>query len=301
MQSMPAELVWKLFPKEQASMLLQTSSHMRGHLVAFKPLLAIKARSGQTTRDLDHGLNLKMMHYEIQSITLDKVDLNSDGSNILLETIQRCEKLSTLHIVECGITFENAAHSRLLSVLTHCKSLVHLSLFQNDISEDGVGMLAGVLADCPCLTHLDLCANEIGHKAMQVLAPALPRCKSLRYLDLAENRLGYRGAWRLAEVLPQCQTLAHLDLGHNKIQDAGMVEGLVGVLAQCTALTHLNLCHNWLGLYAEDRGITTLGAILPRCPRLVHLDVRDNEIGNEGVRRLRAAALECPSLTIVRK
>jgi Ran GTPase-activating protein (RanGAP) involved in mRNA processing and transport len=299
-------------------MLLQTSSNMREHLADFKPLLAIKARSGQSARELNRDLNLKMIHYEIQSITLDNVDLNSDESDLLLETIQRCEKLSTLNIGECGITFKNAANSRVLSVLAHCKSLVHLNLFGNEICEDGVGMLAAVLPDCPCLTHLDLCGNLFFHaEAIKVLARALPRCKLLRYLDLSENSLGYEGAWRLAGVLPECPALAHLNLSHTRIQDAGMVgidecdrhryqdagmvQGLIAALPQCTSLTHLNLCHAWLGLtYSEDRGVTGLAAILPQCLELVHLDLRDNEIGPTGVRSLRAAELECPSLTIVR-
>ena len=53
------------------------------------------------------------------------------------------------------------AAGRLAGVLTHCASLAHLNLSNNDIGAAGAESFAGVLGQCPVLVHLYLGGNGI--------------------------------------------------------------------------------------------------------------------------------------------
>ena len=65
-----------------------------------------------------------------------------------------------------------------------------------------------------------------------------------------------------------------------------------GVLAQCRALVHLNLRENDIG----PDGAESLAGVLGQCTALAHLDLRYNQIGDSGAESLAGVLAQCTAL-----
>ena len=82
-----------------------------------------------------------------------------------------------------------------------------------------------------------------------------------------------------------------LELSRQGIRAEGVAR-LAAVLGQSPSLAHLDLGNNNIG--DEEAGWPA--AVLGQCPSLAHLDLSYNNIGAEGAGRLATALGECPSL-----
>ena len=105
------------------------------------------------------------------------------------------------------------------------------------------------------------------------------RCRRLRTLNLYGCRIGARGVARLAATLPSCR-IQQLGLCGNGIGSAGL-EHLAGVLPHCADLRMLDLRWNEIG----DDGARALAAALPLVKRAVKLHVQFNSLSEraEGI------------------
>jgi hypothetical protein len=153
----------------------------------------------------------------------------------------------------------NPAHWRTLGTLARCGSLPELKdldIFDSDIGDEGVGLLAAGLrrGGLPSLEILGLYAAHIGPQGATALAPALNK----RALPLLES----------------------LSLGCNEIGDAGMT-ALAPALRQLPKLKRLGLCGTRIG----SRGLAAL--LAPPTERVLRslemLDLRSNQIADDGL------------------
>jgi Ran GTPase-activating protein (RanGAP) involved in mRNA processing and transport len=127
------------------------------------------------------------------------------------------------------------------------KQCTMLWLKDNQISSQGISMLASALANNTTLEGLSLCNNNITDNTVLHLTKQLSDNKSkLTRLALTSNEITDEGAQHLAEMLKTNQTLTQLWLGFNQITDCGL-KFLMNVLASQNKTLHvLSLAWNEL-------------------------------------------------------
>jgi Ran GTPase-activating protein (RanGAP) involved in mRNA processing and transport len=127
------------------------------------------------------------------------------------------------------------------------KQCTMLWLFDNQITSQGVSMLASILYNNTTLEGLSLCNNGITDDDVLYLTRPLSDNKSkLNRLALTSNNITDEGAKYLVEMLKTNQTLTQLWLGFNKITDHG-VQLFMNVLANHNKTLHvLSLAWNQL-------------------------------------------------------
>jgi len=115
------------------------------------------------------------------------------------------------------------------------KQCTRLDLTNNEITFEGVILLANALDNNSTLTELNLYNNRINDKGVRALAFELSINNStLKKLNLGFNEITDDGAQHLAQMLKTNRTLTHLWLQKNHITNRGL-ELLAGMLAR----------HNW--------------------------------------------------------
>uniref|UniRef100_A0A8C3W6J4 NLR family pyrin domain containing 13 n=1 Tax=Catagonus wagneri TaxID=51154 RepID=A0A8C3W6J4_9CETA len=132
------------------------------------------------------------------------------------------------------------------------------------------------------LTHLDLSSNNLGITVSTIIFRTLrhPAC-SLKYL-LEKCNLPVASCQDLALLLISTHRMTHLCLGFNQIQDAG-------VKLLCASLTHAKCLLERLVLWFCQLGAASCGYLsnaLLQNKRLTHLNLRKNNLGDEGVKLL---------------
>ena len=176
----------------------------------------------------------------------------------------------------------------LIRVLVSTK-LLHLELYDNQITDDGVASLSEALKQSTCqLTTLDLRSNQITDVGVASLSEALKQSTcQLTTLNLESNQITDVGVASLSEALKQstCQ-LTTLNLGGNQITDVG-VASLSEALKQSTCqLTKLDLGGNQI----KDVGVTSLSEALKQSTcQLTILVLGYNQITDDGVASLSEA------------
>jgi Ran GTPase-activating protein (RanGAP) involved in mRNA processing and transport len=208
------------------------------------------------------------------------------------------------------------------NALSTNKTLMNLSLDDNELGDEGAREIANALQVNTILVQLDLNNNKIGIVGVQLIANALCTNKtlrrlSLRYnnidensvvplinilklntplinLDLNLNNICNRGAMMLAEALVDNHVLLSLDIGRNNIRREGAI-AMAKTLLVNTTLTTLNFADNNIG----DEGGQALAKSLLHNTALTALNLRYNQIGVEGIRTLVEALRHNTTLTTV--
>ena len=132
------------------------------------------------------------------------------------------------------------------------KVLTSLTIRECRLDDDGWRLLALALGRCKnkSLTHVSLSENDISDGALVDIITALSMHPRLQQIDLTNNFLNEKGCRTLATLLRcSCTELEHLDLDDNEINDKG-IDALVPALKNCSHLTSLSL---------ENNSITTKG------------------------------------------
>ncbi|XP_053528541.1 NACHT, LRR and PYD domains-containing protein 1 isoform X4 [Artibeus jamaicensis] len=143
--------------------------------------------------------------------------------------------------------------------------------------------LAFMLTDSPSLTELDLRQNNLGDLGMRLLCKGLgqPTCQ-LRLLRLAECGLTAVGCQELAGGLSTNRSLTELDLSFNEILDIGARHLFQSLRVSASKLQHLLLIRCGLtSACCQD-----LASMLTDSPSLTELDLRQNNLGDLGIRLL---------------
>lgn len=196
----------------------------------------------------------------------------------------------------------------LASALTLNESLIELDLTSSSISAAGMVQVFDSLP--PCLQKLSLSSNPISPSAAASLSVTLQASSSLIELNLHDCQLRNEGLGALASSLENSsgstiQTLSlsknlltdedtascrrfgvamhqnltqlqHLDLSRNKLRSRGLA---ALELHRVVGLKRLALWDNQLG---PDCG-AALGDIVTQCRSLNELNLRNNEIGDDGI------------------
>mmetsp|Transcript_12376 Transcript_12376/g.20511 ORF Transcript_12376/g.20511 Transcript_12376/m.20511 type:complete len:422 (+) Transcript_12376:92-1357(+) len=196
----------------------------------------------------------------------------------------------------------------LASALTINESLVELDLTSSSISTAGMTQVCESLP--PCLQKLSLASNSLSPSAAASLSTTLQTSSSLIELNLHDCQLRNEALSALASVIENstqstiqvlslsknllsdedtaaCRRfgvslqqnltqLQHLDLSRNRLRSRGLV---AFELHRVSSLTRLALWDNRLG---PDCG-AALGDIVTHCQSLTELNLRNNELGDDGV------------------
>ncbi|XP_069713056.1 NACHT, LRR and PYD domains-containing protein 6 [Phaenicophaeus curvirostris] len=251
-------------------------------------------------------------------------ELGDGGVRMLCEGLRRgaCQ-LQTLRLSCCNLTATGCRE--LAATLGTAGSLEQLDLSDNPVEDSGLRELCQALAAPGCgvqklwlwrcrlteasgealgamlptspnLRELHLGDNALGDSAMRPLSEGLrhPGCQ-LRVLRLWRCRLTRASGEALGAILPTSPNLQELHLGDNALGDGAMWPLSEGLRHPGCRLQVLSLRQSQLtGACCAD-----LCAALSTSRSLEHLDLSENDLGDEGVRLL-SEALGQPSCTLQR-
>mmetsp|Transcript_42855 Transcript_42855/g.67180 ORF Transcript_42855/g.67180 Transcript_42855/m.67180 type:complete len:443 (-) Transcript_42855:793-2121(-) len=213
-------------------------------------------------------------------------------------------KLSNMRI-------SNQDLSALQASLSPMTTLTTVDLTDSCVGDEGASLVASAFAGNSSVTALGLSGNKIGDQGVRAIAGMLGRNRSLLSLFLRNNLIGSDGAKALAEALAnENRTLTKLNLKNNKIGEKGSQE-LAPMLQHNHTLQELNIWNNELGpggatALAEslkeggggiadlelgcnaigNAGLTSIAQALRSNRRLERLNVRWNDVDEDGVRAL---------------
>jgi Ran GTPase-activating protein (RanGAP) involved in mRNA processing and transport len=134
------------------------------------------------------------------------------------------------------------------------------------------------------LSGLDLFQSNIDDVAMEILAPVLGACSSMSEFAIPYNALGPRGCRALAQCLPELRQLQRMDLYQCRNVADG-AEALAPALATLKSLESLVLTA--CGISAT--GCQILAQHMQQLPSLRHLDISPNNKTRAGVAELASA------------
>lgn len=209
----------------------------------------------------------------IVSLTLERIMLETDGTELLANAIYGTDSLKTLNLLKSRIRGEDVkiladalcqnssirslcivsnyfwciGAQAIATVLRANSNITSLELRYNGIGAEGGRALADALLVNTSLVSLDLQNNNIKEGA-QAFAESLRINSHLTALKLGDNQIGFDGTRAIAEALHVNRGLKCLNI----ISRATAVQGLVGALRVNTTLTSLTT--GWI----EDRDAVTL-------------------------------------------
>ena len=232
----------------------------------------------------------------VTSLWLKRNPLKAAGMPAIAGLLRSNTKLQVLDLVNCGLL--DAGLETVLGALMGPganKTLRHLYLGTNGVSERSAPLIARFLAEDCALESLFLSCNRLGDEGVAEVARGLAANRTIRRVSLASNCVGPRGAAALAEALAGHPSIVLLDLGFTKatvavgelgnfIGDDG-ARSLAEMLRTNTVLRSLDLLHN----YISQVGVNHLREALRVNKTLVWLQLTQfgkvhNEIGKEELR-----------------
>ncbi|XP_072890960.1 NACHT, LRR and PYD domains-containing protein 3-like isoform X2 [Hemitrygon akajei] len=235
----------------------------------------VKRQSGNTG-DTGRRKLLNTLHYlfESQNRGLAQAALGS------VETLSF--RGMTLTPVDCAV---------LSHAIGLCDTIKHLNLDGCHIQCEGIQRLGSGLHKCQ---ELRLVENDLGDSGVKLVSVALrnPECK-IQKLWLMEVGLTDSGAEDFASALSTNRSLTELDLNGNELGDSGVKLVLSALRNPECKIQKLGL--ETVGL--TDSGAEDLASVLSTNPSLTDLDLRNNELGDSGV-KLVSAALGNPECKI---
>jgi len=249
-------------------------------------------------RGLAHVCEALATDTRVTSLWLKRNPLKAAGMPAIAELLRTNTKLEVLDLVNCGLL--DAGLETVLAALMGPganKTLRHLYIGTNGISERSAPLIARFLAEDCALESLFLSCNRLGDEGVEEVARGLAANRSIRRVSLASNCVGPRGAAALAQALAEHPSIVLLDLGFTKatvavgelgnfIGDEG-ARALARMLRTNTVLRSLDLLHN----YISQVGVNHLREALKINQTLVWLQLTQfGKVHNEpGKEELRAA------------
>ena len=156
-------------------------------------------------------------------------------------------------------------------------SLYKISLYDNDIHEDGIHHIAEVLKNTNLISKLDLSRNSIGNSGLSTLCEALSTNTSLKNLILYKCSLFLNDHGAIPGLLSTNTTLEHLNLSANVIGNAEF-KNLCEALSINTSLKTLEL--RKCSLTISDGNRASLYQLLSENNSLEHLNLYSNSVTN---------------------
>ena len=166
----------------------------------------------------------------------------------------------------------------LCNCLVFSKTLVTLELPGIRFNLHGIRALAKGLKQNQVLSHLNLSGSMIGDEGFYALAGGLVYNDSLHHLVLSSCNLTDASGARLAELLQYQYAVIE------KTKETALLQGDQNAYSYVLGILTLDLSNNLLG----DRAACILSSILRRNTILVMLDMRKNQVNEDGVKAVKS-------------
>jgi Ran GTPase-activating protein (RanGAP) involved in mRNA processing and transport len=209
----------------------------------------------------------------------------ADYQNHQLEQqIKQCQSSAEINLEKQNLT------DRDMEIVTKSaivdKQCINLFLSSNEITSEGVSIIASVLDNNKTLGVLWLPNNHVSDKGVYSLTRILSLDTSIiRSLSLANNGITNEGAQYIAEILKKNTSLTLLRLDNNDIGDKGM-EALSNTLAQDNnILQELSISNNKL---ISDSSVDSLVHLLENNGSLRNLEMTGSSISETEKTRLKS-------------
>ncbi|KAK1381436.1 Chloroplast envelope protein 1 [Heracleum sosnowskyi] len=132
------------------------------------------------------------------------------GASALAEGLERNRSLRELYLN--GNSIGDAGARALVSgLLSHKGELVSLDLGNNGISSSGATYVAEYIRSSKTLLWMSLFMNDLRDEGMAKIAAALRHC-TIRSIDLGENDIGERGIYNINQAVHQNPLIASVNL-----------------------------------------------------------------------------------------
>ena len=226
--------------------------------------------------DTRKGVHLLVSHLkqalsaisELSIVHVDDFQRDEDGLLHFVDALQTNCHLTKLKLEYVDLICSRENGSALTKMLCMNKTLTHLDLSHNRLSDSGAHCIFQGLQQNTTLIYLNLQSNGI--KGCEDTAQALNKLfqvnKTLTHLNLSDNKMFC--SRHIFEGLQHNTTLVHLNLVNTGIS-AAKDKALATMLQKNTSLTHLILSRN----FNLSLGTRSIFKTLQHNTTLVHLDL----------------------------
>ena len=153
------------------------------------------------------------------------------------------------------------------------KTITHLDLSHNRISNSGACKLGKFLLHTKILTHLDLGDNNIGYQGSRYISQGLKLNKSLRVLSMLLNRIDDKGGMKFCQDLKEHnKVLEELNFRGNSLE--GLFARALAQLILDTTLRKIDISCNFI----EKKDAVSILDSLKENPNIIEFDIRNNKI-----------------------
>ena len=236
---------------------------------------------------IDPGTMKATMLAIAASKTITSISFNNCGLNdVALATL--ATGLSTTQVTSLAVDYNESIDITALCNLIACPQLTSLALRGNNLgkTEGNVQQLCDVLSKNTTLTHLTLYRNELGDNGIKIVTRMLRRNKTIQMLSVGSNDITAKGLSDLIASVT-CYTLTQIGLDErnelkNVRADAGgdkkkKKKGGDANGPVLDAIVSGGICEkDEEGNDIEDSNIATLGTICRGNTNIVRLDVSYN-------------------------
>lgn len=185
--------------------------------------------------------------------------------------------VESLSMKNVGVT--GAGSSAIMDGLT-LRQLSHLNFAENKLGSKGTHKIYESLQDPHVnLKSLDLGNNQLGDQAVRLLIECLLNRCTLEHLDLRRNRI-FHAAKAVGELLRISTPLRSLNLSWNNIRGEP-AQHLAKCMMENITLVHLDMSDNTLG--NNGNADAELGACLATNKSLRHLDISNNHVRGKSI------------------
>ena len=153
-----------------------------------------------------------------KKIDLENTGLVDDDLEVIYKVIEQSTDLEELRLMDNELTLANG---KLATAIAKNTTIKVLDLQHNNISYQGIKLLADTLKENKTITHLSLGNNNIGDEGAEYIADMLAGNKSLQWIGLGNNNIGDKGAESIAASLVVNTGICGIWLRKNKIGDQG--------------------------------------------------------------------------------
>ena len=183
--------------------------------------------------------------------------LSNSGAHWIFEGLQHNTTLVILNLSNTGIAIDPDSARSLIKMLQINKSLTHLDLSKNTISDSAICWIFEYVQHNTTLVNLNLSDSACilsNPETARSLTKMLKTNKSLTHLDLSKNTLLDSAAQSIFVGLQQNTAVVNLNLSDTGITvaDLDTASSLTKMLKINKSLTHLNLSKNLLSDLAAE-------------------------------------------------
>ncbi|KAI0234623.1 Ran GTPase-activating protein 1 [Lamellibrachia satsuma] len=202
--------------------------------------------------------------YRLQALKLNNNGLGIHGGKMLADCLLEC-------------------HRRGCQAGTPLQLRVFVS-GRGRLENDGAKALAEAFKVMGSLEEVSMPQNGINPKGIAALADAFAQNPNLRVINMNDNTFTVAGARSMAEALPHLSRLEEVNFGDCLVRNAG-----AEVLAEALTNGHQSLKRLILSFNeVKESGANAIAYAMTEKPDLEKLDLDGNQLGEDGIRVVRA-------------